>query len=257
VQVAKYENAHFGFCPRVFCQTTKVVPCGRSDLPGVDTVKLFCPSCLDTYTPPSSRFNGVDGAFFGTTFPHLLFQTFKELMPTIVAPVSRGTSPAATSTSNDASSAGASPSGQTPSAPQTPTAASLTLAAMGGARIYVPRIYGFKVSERARSGPRMAWLRMRPRQDIETAELDRVDNLGRWREGEGPAGTRSTETAATESGTSTARARAGIVDSPRPSPTLRDADLPAPPKRQRGLAVPTRATSSGPPVQATGSVVIR
>jgi hypothetical protein len=38
-----------------------VVPCGRSDLPGLETVKLFCPNCNDIYVPASSRFQGVDG----------------------------------------------------------------------------------------------------------------------------------------------------------------------------------------------------
>ena len=51
----------FGSCPRVYCNGCNVVPCGRSDLPGLDTVKLFCPNCNDIYTPPSSRFQGVDG----------------------------------------------------------------------------------------------------------------------------------------------------------------------------------------------------
>lgn len=31
-------------------------------MPGLDTVKLFCPNCNDIYVPPSSRFQGVDGA---------------------------------------------------------------------------------------------------------------------------------------------------------------------------------------------------
>ena len=31
-------------------------------MPGVDTVKLYCPNCNDIYVPPSSRFQGVDGA---------------------------------------------------------------------------------------------------------------------------------------------------------------------------------------------------
>lgn len=44
-------------------------------------------------------------------------------------------------------------------------------------RVYTPKIYGFRVSERARCGPRMRWLRMRP----ETAtELDSVDWRGKW-----------------------------------------------------------------------------
>lgn len=43
--------------------------------------------------------------------------------------------------------------------------------------VYVPRIYGFKVSERAKSGPRMQWLRLRPESP---EELDMVDWRGRW-----------------------------------------------------------------------------
>ena len=81
-QYAKFEASHFGTCPRVYCTQCKLVPCGRSDLPGVDTVKLFCPSCLDMYVPPSSRFQGVDGAF-------LVFSLFL-FFP--VNPASRSTS---------------------------------------------------------------------------------------------------------------------------------------------------------------------
>jgi casein kinase II subunit beta len=61
IQVDKYESGIFGSCPRVYCVGCNVVPCGRSDLPGIDTVKLFCPNCNDIYVPPSSRFQGVDG----------------------------------------------------------------------------------------------------------------------------------------------------------------------------------------------------
>ncbi|CAJ0826970.1 9652_t:CDS:2, partial [Entrophospora sp. SA101] len=61
IEVDKYESGHFGTCPRVFCQTCPVIPCGRSDMPGVETVKLFCPNCLDLYNPLSSRFYNVDG----------------------------------------------------------------------------------------------------------------------------------------------------------------------------------------------------
>jgi casein kinase II subunit beta len=41
----------------------------------------------------------------------------------------------------------------------------------------VPRIYGFKVSERAKCGPRMQWLRLRPESPD---ELELVDWRGRW-----------------------------------------------------------------------------
>ena len=60
-QAEKYEAGVFGSCPRVYCMGCNVVPCGRSDLPGLDTVKLFCPNCNDIYVPASSRFQGVDG----------------------------------------------------------------------------------------------------------------------------------------------------------------------------------------------------
>ncbi|CAI2167126.1 7690_t:CDS:2 [Funneliformis geosporum] len=58
--VDKYESNHFGHCPRVYCLSTAVVPCGQSDVPGLETVKLFCPNCLDIYTPPSSRYQNID-----------------------------------------------------------------------------------------------------------------------------------------------------------------------------------------------------
>ena len=44
-------------------------------------------------------------------------------------------------------------------------------------KVYVSRIYGFKVSERAKSGPRMQWMRIRPESP---EELDEVDWRGRW-----------------------------------------------------------------------------
>lgn len=44
--VDKFEEGHFGVCPRVFCNSQLVFPCGRSDLPGLDTVKV---QCLWTY----------------------------------------------------------------------------------------------------------------------------------------------------------------------------------------------------------------
>lgn len=62
-QAEKYEAGQFGPCSRVYCLGCHVVPCGRSDLPGIDTVKLYCPNCHDIYTPPSSRYQGVDGEY--------------------------------------------------------------------------------------------------------------------------------------------------------------------------------------------------
>ncbi len=62
-QLEKYEQGDFGLCPRVYCHSTHVLPCGRSDMPGIDTVKLYCPNCGDIYSPPSSKYSQVDGEF--------------------------------------------------------------------------------------------------------------------------------------------------------------------------------------------------
>ncbi|PWN92068.1 hypothetical protein FA10DRAFT_265873 [Acaromyces ingoldii] len=183
----KYEQGHFGFCPRVFCHSHPVLPCGRSDLPGLDTVKLFCANCVDNYTPPSSRFHAVDGAFFGTTFPHLLFQTYRDLAPSPIAPPGTNYSSLnahATQTSqqqrqeNEEGSSNQNGSAVGSAAAATSggnggrtrgsgaTASTLLPSQIGQrvpqARLYTPRIYGFRVSEHAKSGPRMRWMRMRP-----------------------------------------------------------------------------------------------
>ncbi|KAF8913958.1 casein kinase II regulatory subunit-domain-containing protein [Gymnopilus junonius] len=163
----KYESGVFGSCPRVYCVGTNVVPCGRVDIPGQDTVKLFCPNCNDIFVPPSSRFQGVDGAFFGTTFAHLFFQTYREMAP---APFWK------------APSAGGSPLSPRSGSNGSRTSPFVNPNPHGGQKrahgyVYVPRIYGFKVSERAKNGPRMQWLRLRPESP---EELDMVDWRGRW-----------------------------------------------------------------------------
>ena len=48
-------------------------------------------------------------------------------------------------------------------------------------KIYRPKIYGFRVSELAKNGPRMQWMRLRPQ---ESSELDMVDWRGRFYEDE-------------------------------------------------------------------------
>lgn len=211
----KYEMAHFGYCPRVYCHGTKVLPVGRTDTPGQETVKLFCPSCLDIYTPPNSRFQAVDGAFFGTTFPGLFLMTFPDLD---IAPAKKRSrdngaanerdetesvlSPneAAAQQQQNLGNASRSSSLTLPSAPPIPgvntqpskderrAAEAAALAALppqpasingvatqnlapglGRGKIYEPKIYGFRVSERAKSGPRMKWLRSKP---LDINELD-------------------------------------------------------------------------------------
>jgi len=108
----KYAVKDFGICPLIQCNGQPTLPVGLSDEVGVDTVKIFCPKCKCVYHPPSrSKSNNagtlnsfVDGASFGTTFPHLFLMTFSNLIPDGIPPESA----------------------------------------------YVPRIFGFRVSQSAR-----------------------------------------------------------------------------------------------------------
>jgi casein kinase II subunit beta len=170
----KYELQHFGTCPRVHCNSCKVLPVGLNDSPGHETVKLFCPSCLDVYTPPNSRFQTVDGSFFGTTFGSLFFMIIPDLdiggprpstgaadaLLALQAANQEAKSRNNTTPANVTSINGVAPHNLAPG--------------LGTGNIYEPRIYGFRVSERARSGPRMKWLRMRP------ADITELDEARRY-----------------------------------------------------------------------------
>lgn len=151
-------------------------------------MKLFCANCIDCYAPPSSRFHGVDGAFFGTTFPHLLFQCYREIAPSILAPVGStanslnlwstsaqgGANEQAETQPSNNDQVNSNPSqasddppndGQQSQPSHTFTSAvnpDLVGQKQPQSRLYTPRIYGFRVSEMAKSGPRMRWMRMRP-----------------------------------------------------------------------------------------------
>ncbi|EGV60652.1 casein kinase 2 regulatory subunit [Yamadazyma tenuis] len=76
---SKFERNEFGSCPRLHCDGMHLMPCGATDLPGQETVRLYCPCCNDIYLPSSSRYLNIDGAFFGTTFPGLLIRMFPEI----------------------------------------------------------------------------------------------------------------------------------------------------------------------------------
>jgi len=93
----KYASKEFGTCPLVQCAGQPVLPLGLRDEMGQDTVKIFCPKCQCVYHPPPVRsrsshhsslgaggMSGVDGASFGTTFPHLFLMTFSNLVPDLL-----------------------------------------------------------------------------------------------------------------------------------------------------------------------------
>ena len=80
-QLEKYKKADFGRCPRVLCQSQPLLPCGLTDVPYEKAVKLYCPRCEDLYSPKSSRHGSIDGAYFGTTFPHMLLMGYPHMIP--------------------------------------------------------------------------------------------------------------------------------------------------------------------------------
>eukprot|EP00271_Cylindrocystis_brebissonii_P012959 TRINITY_DN32484_c0_g1_i1.p1 TRINITY_DN32484_c0_g1~~TRINITY_DN32484_c0_g1_i1.p1 ORF type:complete len:295 (+),score=57.11 TRINITY_DN32484_c0_g1_i1:244-1128(+) len=71
----------FGRCPRVFCAGQPCLPMGQSDIPRSSTVKIYCPKCEDIFYPRSKYQGNVDGAYFGTTFPHLFLMTYPFIKP--------------------------------------------------------------------------------------------------------------------------------------------------------------------------------
>jgi casein kinase II subunit beta len=159
----KYELGHFGVCPRTNCNLARTLPVGLSDIPGEDTVKLFCPSCLDVYVPPNSRFQTVDGAFFGRTFGALFLLTFPEYDLSKSASEALATIQTGSRSNNSSSMA-------LDDNPLINGVYARNLApGLGSDKIYQPKIYGFRVAEMARSGPRMQWLRDKP---TDITELD-------------------------------------------------------------------------------------
>lgn len=126
-QIEKYKKGDFGRCPRVLCYGQALLPLGLSDLPYQKAVKLYCPRCEDLYSPKSSRHGAIDGAYFGSTFAHMLFMVYPGMIPSKSVP-------------------GAGAGGQGQGGPQ----GGLASGAASKVERIRPRIFGFKVHEAAR-----------------------------------------------------------------------------------------------------------
>ncbi|KAH7827799.1 putative casein kinase ii subunit beta [Monocercomonoides exilis] len=79
----KYKKSEFGVCPRYHCQFQSALPMGESDVPGKGVLKLFCPRCEQIYTPPLSVHKDIDGAFIGSSFPHLFLLEYPLDLPPV------------------------------------------------------------------------------------------------------------------------------------------------------------------------------
>ncbi|KAI9258078.1 putative casein kinase II subunit beta-2 [Phascolomyces articulosus] len=73
----KYRAGDFGSCPRYYCEKMYLLPVGQHDQPNISPVRLYCPNCMDIYAC-NNKYANVDGAHFGTTFPHLFVKTFSD-----------------------------------------------------------------------------------------------------------------------------------------------------------------------------------
>lgn len=105
-QQDKFVREEFGTCHRVFCEQQPMLPVGQADVINQHRVSLYCPRCKEIYAPRSSRHLSeycahclpssdyphraeatpfvsadIDGAYFGTTFPHLFLMTYPSNAP--------------------------------------------------------------------------------------------------------------------------------------------------------------------------------
>lgn len=144
----KYKRAEFGRCPRVLCQQQPLLPVGLTDVPYEKSVKLYCGRCEDIYSPKSSRHGAIDGAYFGTTFPHLLFLVYPTLIPPKSGPTDIGSS---SNREADGRSRRRNAREEPEVAPAEGGGETISTASVAlKAERYRPKIYGFQVNETAK-----------------------------------------------------------------------------------------------------------
>lgn len=152
----KYKKADFGRCPRVLCQGQPLLPIGLTDVPYEKSVKLYCGRCEDIYSPKSSRHGSIDGAYFGTSFPHLLFLVYPSLLPPKSGPMDParaagavGLVPGAGATVDDPRRRGRAREELVEGSDALGDAINTAAVALRAER-YRPRIFGFQVNEVAK-----------------------------------------------------------------------------------------------------------
>jgi len=164
----KYRKADFGRCPRVYCYQQALLPVGLSDTPYQKAVKLYCPRCEDIYSPKSNRHGSIDGAYFGTTFPHMLFMVYPQMVP------SKGPPPGAT-LNGTAGPGGAALAANQLLMREGPSAIGSvnTASAAMKAELYDPKLFGFRLNE---MGQLKRWREaMRDKQVRRLETLERVE----------------------------------------------------------------------------------
>ena len=77
----KWRAEEFGTCARVYCDAAALLPIGLSDVAGEASVRVYCPRCSDVYVPRSSKHAHLDGAYWGSGFPHMFFFVNPTLVP--------------------------------------------------------------------------------------------------------------------------------------------------------------------------------
>ena len=147
--VDKYKKADFGRCPRVLCYGQPLLPVGLSDMAYQKAVKLYCPRCEDIYSPKSSRHGIIDGAYFGSTFPHMLFMVHPQMVP--AKSVSPGIGGSTSANTSNAAAVNTGPGGGSVGGAGT-TSGGQTGGANAAlkAERYRPRIFGFMLHETAK-----------------------------------------------------------------------------------------------------------
>ncbi|KAG2147792.1 casein kinase II, regulatory subunit [Suillus bovinus] len=143
----KFKRVDFGRCPRVLCQSQPLLPVGLSDTPYEKSVKLYCGRCEDVYSPKSSRHGSIDGAYFGTSFPHLLFLVYPSLLPPKSGPVDP--TPTSRGVENDSSRKNRRVKEEPEISEGVGETGSTASVALKSER-YRPRIYGFQLNETAK-----------------------------------------------------------------------------------------------------------